>query len=203
MLESLDEIDWASLTHAYGPAADVPGLLRSLLSPDKKVREEAIYELFGNIWHQGTVYPATAAAVPFLYDLLSAPEVQDKSSIAHLLACIADGVGYLEAHATPQLGESTWRKILAKQDKSLEAELAREAAEINSVRGTASAGLHELLSYLSDSEPDIRQAVAVALGNYPEHAECSLPALQAALASEVNDEVLEALAKSESRLSKQ
>jgi hypothetical protein len=31
MLEGLDTIDW-SLTHAHGPATDVPGLLRPLLS---------------------------------------------------------------------------------------------------------------------------------------------------------------------------
>lgn len=73
MLEDLDGVDWASLEHAYGEAADVPDLLRALLSTDSEVREEAVYELFGNIWHQGTVYPASAAAVPFLYELLTAP----------------------------------------------------------------------------------------------------------------------------------
>ena len=51
MLNGLDAVDWKSLTHAYGEATDVPGLLRALLSPDGKVREETVYELFGNIWH--------------------------------------------------------------------------------------------------------------------------------------------------------
>ena len=32
MLEGLDTINWASLTHAHGAATNVPGLLRSLLS---------------------------------------------------------------------------------------------------------------------------------------------------------------------------
>jgi hypothetical protein len=31
MLEGLDSIDWASLAHAHGSAADLPELLRSLL----------------------------------------------------------------------------------------------------------------------------------------------------------------------------
>src|SRR5262245_59533068 len=104
MLDGLEAVDWASLRHAYGEATDVPGLLRALLSSDPKVREETIYELFGNIWHQGTVYPASAAAVPFLYELLTAPEVQDKPAIAHLLASIAEGVGYLEVHAVDDFG---------------------------------------------------------------------------------------------------
>ena len=35
-LEKLDSIDWASLKHAYGSAADVPDLIRALASSDKK-----------------------------------------------------------------------------------------------------------------------------------------------------------------------
>jgi len=199
MLEGLDTVDWTSLRHAYGEAADVPGLLRALLSPDPKVRQEAIYELFGNIWHQGTVYPASAAAVPFLYELLTAPSVQDKSNIAHLLASIADGVGYLEVHAVGDFGEPTWRKILGEKGKTLEGELEREAAEINAVRRAASAGLRHLLPYLSDSEPEIRRSVAAALGNYPEHGDWAMPAIEAALATETDEEVREALAESKAR----
>src|SRR5438128_8301814 len=75
MLEGVDIVDWAALRHAYGEASDVPELLRSLLSSDAGRRHHAIYELFGNIYHQGTVYPATAAAVPFLYELLPSPKV--------------------------------------------------------------------------------------------------------------------------------
>jgi len=199
MLDGLDAVDWSSLTHAYGEATDVPGLLRALLSPDPKVREKTIYELFGNIWHQGTVYPASAAALPFLYELLVAPEVQDKSSIAHLIASIAEGVGYLEVHAVGDFGEPTWRKILGEQGKTLEGELAREAAEISAVHRAASAGLRHLLPYLSDPEPEVRRSVASALGNYPEHEVWSLPAIDAALASETDEYVREALANSKAR----
>ena len=40
MLKGLDDIPWAELEHAYGSAADVPDLLRKLLDPDPKVRNE-------------------------------------------------------------------------------------------------------------------------------------------------------------------
>ena len=199
MLDGLDAIDWSLLTHAYGEATDVPGLLRALLSLDPKVREATVYELFGNIWHQGTVYLASAAAVPFLYELLSAPNVQDKPAIVHLLASIAEGVGYLEVHAVGDFGEPTWRKILGKEGKSLEGELAREASEINAVHRAASAGLRHLLPYLSDPTPEIRRSVASALGNYPEHASWTLPALDNAMASESDEDVREALAESKAR----
>lgn len=33
LLDGLDEVDWGSLHHAYGPATDVPGLLRALVDP--------------------------------------------------------------------------------------------------------------------------------------------------------------------------
>ena len=38
MLKGLDEIDWNSVSHAYGPAIDVPKLLRDLLSKEKKCK---------------------------------------------------------------------------------------------------------------------------------------------------------------------
>ena len=127
MLDKLDQVDWKQLTHAYGAAEDVPALIRALMSQDKSKRAEAIYELFGNIWHQGTVYEATAYAVPFLIELLDSPNTPDRSSVACLLTSIADGSGYLEVHARPEWGESEWRQILSKKGKTLEGELERAA----------------------------------------------------------------------------
>lgn len=88
-LDELDRVDWESLHHAYGvgagdddaPYTDVADSLRRLaitdpgyepLSETKASDGEApafadgMYLLYGNIWHQGTIYQATAHAVPFL-----------------------------------------------------------------------------------------------------------------------------------------
>ncbi|MGN6506944.1 MAG: hypothetical protein ACTHM6_15420 [Tepidisphaeraceae bacterium] len=200
MLDGIDSIDWASLRHAYGSAADVPGLLRALASPDEVKRKNAIYELFGNIWHQGTVYPATAAAVPFLYDLLNAPNVPPKSEIAALLACIAVGSGYLEVHSVGDFGEKTWRDIVSEKGKSLEDEIEREATETNRVRRAAAARLLDLLPYLRDSEPENRRVVAEAFGCYPEYQKTTLPELRKIAATETDEEVQVALAESIERL---
>src|SRR5262245_26322947 len=54
VLAGLDEIHWAGLEHAYGSAEDVPGLLRALRSASPEERERAAYELYGNIFHQGS-----------------------------------------------------------------------------------------------------------------------------------------------------
>jgi hypothetical protein len=65
MLEGLNEINWSQLHHAYGEASDVPVLIRKLLSKDENERNEALDHLFGNIWHQGTIWEASSYAVPF------------------------------------------------------------------------------------------------------------------------------------------
>lgn len=61
----LDAQPWAEWEHAYGSADDVPDQLRALASDDAEEAEEALYELYGNIVHQGSVYEATAHAVPY------------------------------------------------------------------------------------------------------------------------------------------
>ncbi len=92
--EGLDfeAVDWAGLTHAYGSAADVPALIRSLMSPDPGERSEALDDLFGSICHQGTVYPASGPAVPFLARaVVAAPG--GRASIGLLLAAMARQYG--------------------------------------------------------------------------------------------------------------
>ncbi|SNT47801.1 HEAT repeat domain-containing protein [Actinacidiphila glaucinigra] len=68
----LDRIAWPELHHAYGPADDVPDLLRALAATDEESAEEAEQELWSSIVHQGTVYRATVPAVPFLARLAAA-----------------------------------------------------------------------------------------------------------------------------------
>ncbi len=55
--------EWSQLTHAYGTAEDVPGLLE-VAGPDPE--SPAWDELWSRLCHQGTVYPASYAALPVL-----------------------------------------------------------------------------------------------------------------------------------------
>ncbi|MFF5228519.1 hypothetical protein [Dactylosporangium sp. NPDC000521] len=95
MLDGLDDLDWASLEHAYGPAADVPGHVRALRSESADDRRRALSGLYGGICHQGTRYEASAPAVPFLLELLADPATPDRAAVARLVASIA--VGHHEA----------------------------------------------------------------------------------------------------------
>lgn len=88
MLTGIEEVDWASLGHAYGPADDVPELLRGLASADPAERELALDGMYGSVHHQGDVYDSTLACIPFLLELVADPEVQDRGAIVELLTSI-------------------------------------------------------------------------------------------------------------------
>ncbi|MFE9293839.1 hypothetical protein [Streptomyces niveus] len=84
----LDTQPWADREHAYGSADDVPGQLRALASDDAEEAEEALYELYGNIVHQGSVYEATAHAVPYPARLAAAG-IRPADMLV-LLGCVAE-----------------------------------------------------------------------------------------------------------------
>ncbi|MGW1009208.1 HEAT repeat domain-containing protein [Streptomyces termitum] len=88
MLTGIEEVDWASLGHAYGPADDVPALLRGLVSADPGEREAALDGMYGAVHHQGDVYDSTLACIPFLLELVADPAVQDRGCLVELLTSI-------------------------------------------------------------------------------------------------------------------
>ncbi|HEX4811553.1 MAG TPA: hypothetical protein VFV66_02225 [Nonomuraea sp.] len=90
-LNGLDEIPWADLKHAYGPAVDVPTALRALARPGHDPeRAERLDHLDASIYHQGgAVYSAGAAAVPFLVELAATPGLPLRAEIVELIGQFA------------------------------------------------------------------------------------------------------------------
>jgi hypothetical protein len=97
-LLELDAVPWQGLAHAYSgntkvslEEGHVDRALLALGHPDAERREEAAYALHSNVLHQGTVYPATAYAVPFLISMWASSEVppETREHIADLVAGIA------------------------------------------------------------------------------------------------------------------
>lgn len=183
MLIGLDTIDWGALQDAYGSAADVPDRLRALLSDDEAVRSEAMGELFGRVWHQGTIYSVSAHVIPFLVELIDAPEVKDKPLIIALLASIAGGRGYYEVH------EVIVQK-LAKRLVDLSPKRREEMSAVKAVREVASPHIPNLLPHLTHPEAEVRISVAQALPFYPEHGALSRGALEQARRSESDPDAL-------------
>jgi|GEM_PF-2280400 len=72
MLDGLDQVNWRALRHSYGLATDVPEKLRLMVeASDEEAQNEAFGELTNTINHQGDIYSATAATVPFLMQLVN------------------------------------------------------------------------------------------------------------------------------------
>lgn len=66
---SLDDPHWSHLADAYGPATDIPDLLRGLAAaPEPRPGSEAEpwFSLWSGLCHQGDVYTASYAAVPHI-----------------------------------------------------------------------------------------------------------------------------------------
>ncbi|MFD4693242.1 hypothetical protein [Streptomyces sp. NPDC058463] len=88
MINELDSIDWSSMSHAYGPAGDVPVWLREMAAADPSVRDKALGHFYSAAHHQGDVHACTTASLPFLFALADDPAAPDRASIVELLLSI-------------------------------------------------------------------------------------------------------------------
>ena len=114
-LGGLDDVDWPSLTHAYGPAIATANELRALVSEKEAERSEALGSLTASIGHQGDVYPATAAAVPFLVEiaLMETLPSDSRKSVIVFIDWIAQGnINLRRFH--PDWAEEPWGQSLEK-----------------------------------------------------------------------------------------
>jgi hypothetical protein len=171
LLENLNKIDWAIVRHFNGPATDVPKLLRDLLSKDKKTQSSAILELFGNIWNHGTVYEATALAIPFLYEILENPSCSERFSILWLLGAIANGSSYHQVH---------------HPEKKNEVEL--ETIWVKNAHRAVQQGVKTILGLLGEKDKDLHLPVVLLLASLPEEAAQITPILSSTLSLETNAE---------------
>ena len=89
MLDELDAVDWVALHGAYGPAGDVPDLLRAMGGPDAEAADKARRQLGGIACHQGTTYSVSAPVVPFLTELLVGAGTHHRGELAWLLGEMA------------------------------------------------------------------------------------------------------------------
>lgn len=163
MLEGIDDIDWAALDHAYGPADDLPALLRAAGSMDARVRDEALEELFSSLCHQGSIYSATAAAVPFVARLaLEGPG--DRLRLLWLLHAAAEGTGreYQDVRRAVAVALPELLGLAADEDPSVR----RTMVWIVAAGGERSLPLLPLLRARLEEEDDagVRGDLVTALG---------------------------------------
>jgi HEAT repeat protein len=172
MLESLDKIDWSKLIHAYGSAADVPDVIRDLASPDPATSRDALSELYGNIWHQGSVYEATAYAVPFLVEVLESAPHAGRAGILHLLQSIAGGSSFLDVHQ-----QLDWYHK-QRETSQFRADLEREIGWVQAAREAVVQAVPTYIRCLGDGAADVRTLAGYVLAACKERREEIEPPLR-------------------------
>ncbi|MEV7398934.1 PBS lyase [Streptomyces sp. NPDC091267] len=182
MFSGIDEVDWASMEHAYGPADDVPGLLRGLASADPAEREGALDGMYGAVHHQGDVYACTLACIPFLFELVVDPAVQDRGSIVELLTSIG-GIDLDE-----------------DDEDEIDEEEIEGAANYAMAAAAVTAGAGVFFALLADDDQGVRVSAPLALATLHGHPARVLAVLRERLAVEPDEEVRLALVEAAGRV---
>jgi hypothetical protein len=181
MLQGLDAVPWADLEHAYGSAADVPDLLRKLLDPNSKVRDEVLRTLYSNVFHQGTRYPATAHVIPFLIEMCASPDVPNRGDLLSYWGSLI--TGYFSVLERPLWGDGErihnyGQVIIPEAGDSWWGDYPATLHQVyrESVNG------HEVVcNLLADDDHRVRAGAAWVLACLPTMAPASVPRLQAQL----------------------
>jgi len=142
--KAVQRVDWKALSGAYGPSdgsvrstgrlmdgtsvetvlGNVPEAL-TLLATERDTESDewadAMDVLCSHVSHQGDIYEVTPRVVPFIFDLLSMPEVAGPRGLAECLVLWAESAKRYEASAQPE------DRALGR---SLDAALALHAPEV-------------------------------------------------------------------------
>ncbi|MCP3802855.1 hypothetical protein NLX83_26625 [Allokutzneria sp. A3M-2-11 16] len=178
MFAGLDKIDWLSLEHAYGPAEDVPEILRGLVSADPGARELA-YEDFADVLHHGgDVYEPTALAVPFLLEAVCAASTPRRHDLLNLLASVG---------GVDETGLNMW----APEDPD-PYDNHRHTATARASIGTA---LTRLIALFDDPDPEVRRALPAVLVVCQEHWGATISVLRQRLTAESDPHARAALVR--------
>ncbi|EFL12820.1 predicted protein, partial [Streptomyces sp. C] len=160
-LAGLDTHPWATVNHAYGPAEDLPGLLR-VFAEGGEDAEEALQELYSCIAHQGTVYAASADAVPYLARI--AASGRQTVNALQLLGCLAESEddhdiepGAVRAAVTAQLPLLV--PLLADEDVAVRQAAGWTVGHTRFTRTTLS-GVRARLA--AETEPTVRAELLTA-----------------------------------------
>ncbi|WP_369264197.1 HEAT repeat domain-containing protein [Streptomyces sp. R35] len=187
MFTGIEEVDWASMGHAYTESAtDVPDLLWGLASDDPARRDIALDGMYGAVHHQGDVYDSTVACIPFLFELIATPTVADRDAIVGLLRSIAG-----ETEPDPgQLGGIF-------EDEEEDAEWIRPFLDASAlIRGRADF----FLGLLDDPDAELRAALPGALAHLHSDPARVFATLRDRLSVESDAETVRALARAIGRL---
>ncbi|SCO90321.1 uncharacterized protein FRV6_14449 [Fusarium oxysporum] len=183
-LAGLDSIDWSQFSHAYGPADNVPRLLKDLQSTDPKVYKTAFDKCWSNIYHQGSRYSASVEAVPFLYALIDSPATKDHESLLYLIVSLA--IDHPDWAIPNGIAIQNWEKGIAEIEKP---EYRDRATQGFKAYQTVEQGLSSIVRFLDEDSASMRANAAHALAFFPLQSAASRVALLDLLSRETNNNV--------------
>ncbi|KAB2587506.1 HEAT repeat domain-containing protein [Streptomyces arboris] len=216
-LTGLDDIAWERLHHAYGSARDVPDWLRLVCGNDEEARKDAWMHLFNTIFHQGSRYTSSAAAVPFFARIAIAGPAHARPNALEMLTRLA--IDWHDQYTLPTgINTSAWRAAAAEgtpekmaawyqeqldaetdpgrclffeeaRDYCLEGATPEDAASKLPSYDAVRAELSGLCPLLDDMDPDIRVRIAYLLAWFPEEGPRTVPELLARLDRESHAQV--------------
>ncbi len=181
--EKLKQVPWQDLHHAYGTAQDTPIWLFALLSDQTEQREQAFDKLWASICHQGSVYEASCAAVPFLIEILTEVPDQRKPEILALLEGLAHVSWYadkdqrfLETKRSLR-GEHegyrwhSWGEFLVNGNEYHKPQWMQQDHQL------VGEGIHTYLTLLQSPEKDVVRAALELLAGFQEQNTLLVPAI--------------------------
>lgn len=178
LLNVSEQIDWASLSHAYGPATNVPDLLRALLTGSE---EETWLELWNDVHHQGSVYSATAPTVRVLMTWLGRLEVPRQDNVWSTLQDFARQGAELQPE---------WSRWLSAEEHGHLADIRREILS----------GLPRYLAAAADQNSATRLHAYALLAELPEAMPITWPILEERFSKEADVEGQAAVLLAQARL---
>ena len=149
-LAELPEVPWSLFDHCYTEAPpsdalhrDVARSLRALGDPDP---QPAIHALFSNVYHQRTVYPATAQALPFVIAVAGDPAFAARAQLFVLVlgSALSSCLETEDGTSAGAYGEGTGESIRAGLRASLS--MLRTAAALDPILPPCIAPLEQLLA---------------------------------------------------------
>ncbi len=168
--------NWSELEDAYGAATEVPNQLAALASTSEEERNLAYKFCYSNLFHQGSRYSASVAAIPTLFRLALTQDTPDRGDLIQLLLHLA--VGYPSYYLTGEFG-------LANPITTNDHESPDEGQCYTAVKSR----VDDLRRLLMDNDAAVRMNAAHALAYFRPANEWTLERLASLVSTEDNSDL--------------
>lgn len=181
------DVAWAQIGQAYGDASCIPALLRAILGPTFHHRELAIQLLYSAVWHQGTIYHASAAVLPFLTQMLGYTDDFGKTVCLDLIAIIAQSSVQMTSSMPTESDIRLRMPWLVKEGMTIEAYRLEERAVGQDCYAAALVGVPAYLRLLDAPDHEVAAFARHTLSLLADAASATIPPLLERLGSDESD----------------